>query len=144
MKSIRDIVVAQDTVIVDRATMVTAAARIMADRNIGAVPVVDGHRVVGIFSERDALNRVVAAGLAPESTPIADVMSSQLVTADINDSCDACLNRMEHAHVRHLIVLDDDRMAGVVSMRDLMAVDLDDKVQTIVMLNEYIHYVPGI
>jgi CBS domain-containing protein len=142
MKSIRDIVVAQDTVIVEPTATVAAAARVMAERQIGAVPVVDGDRVVGVFSERDALTRVVAEGLDPNATRISMVMSSPLVLADISDSCEACLNRMTQAHVRHLIVLDHDRMAGIVSMRDLMAVDLDDKVHTIALLNEYIHYAP--
>lgn len=142
MKSIREIVTAQDTVIVDLTTMVAAAARVMAERHIGAVPVVEGDRVVGIFSERDALTRVVAARLDPEATPISSVMSSPLVVADINESCESCLNRMTQSHVRHLIVLDNERMAGIVSMRDLMAVDLDDKVQTIALLTEYIYYVP--
>lgn len=142
MKSIRDIVASQETVVVDRATTVAAAARVMAGRQIGAVPVVEGDRVVGVFSERDALTRVLAADLDPDATAVSTVMSSPLVVADIDESCESCLNRMTQGHVRHLIVLDRDHMAGIVSMRDLMAVDLDDKVQTIALLTEYIHYVP--
>jgi CBS domain-containing protein len=143
MKPVRDIVAGQDTVTVDRLTSVAEAAGIMAARQIGAVPVVEGGRVVGIFTERDALTRIVATGIDPARTPIRDVMSSPLVVAAIGEGYDVCLERMRQAHVRHLIVLDSDRMAGIVSMRDLMAVDLDDKVETITLLNAYVHYVPA-
>ena len=142
MKLVRDIVAGQDTVTVDQLTSVVEAARIMAARHIGAVPVADGDRVVGIFTERDALTRIVAAGVDPARVPIRDVMSSTLVVADVGESCEACLDRMKQAHVRHLIVFDNDRMAGIVSMRDLVAVDLDEKVETITLLNAYVHSVP--
>ena len=135
MKPIRDIVRGQEIVTVDQLTTVAEAARIMAGRQIGAVPVTDGSGVVGIFTERDALNRILAAGVDPDRTSIRDVMTTALVIADLGEGCDACLDRMREAHVRHLIVLDGDRMAGIVSMRDLMAVDLDDKVATITLLN---------
>ena len=143
MKSIRDIVIGQDVVTVNPLVPVAEAARIMATRHIGAVPVADVGRVVGIFTERDALTRVVAAGIDPARTPVRDVMSSTLVVADIGESCEACLDRMRQAHIRHLIVLDRDQMAGIVSMRDLMAVDIDEKLETITLLNAYVHSVPG-
>jgi CBS domain-containing protein len=143
MKSIRDIVAGQDVVMVGPLVPVAEVARTMAARHVGAVPVSEGGRIVGIFTERDALYRVVAAGIDPISTPVRDVMSSALVVADIGDSCEACLDRMRQAHIRHLIVLDANQMAGIVSMRDLMAVDLDDKLETITLLNAYVHSIPG-
>jgi CBS domain-containing protein len=142
MKSVREIIASQDVVVINVLARVDEAARLMSARNIGAVPVVDGGRLVGIFTERDALSRIVAAGVDPARTPVRDVMSSALVVADIRESCDTCLDRMRQSHIRHLIVLDNDRMVGVVSMRDLMAVDLDDKLETITMLNAYVHSVP--
>lgn len=143
MKSVRDIVIGQDVVTVNPLVPVTEAARIMAARQIGAVPVAESGRIVGIFTERDALFRIVAAGIDPSHTPVRDVMSSTLVVADIGESCEACLDRMRQEHIRHLIVLDNDQMAGIVSMRDLMAVDLDDKLETITLLNAYVHSVPA-
>ena len=106
MKSVRDIVTGQDVVTVNPLVPVAEAARIMAARHIGAVPVADAGRIVGIFTERDALTRVVAAGIDPVRTPVREVMSSTLVAADIGESCEACLDRMRQAHIRHLIVLD--------------------------------------
>jgi CBS domain-containing protein len=143
MKTIRDIVSGRDVVAVDPVVPVAEAARIMAARHIGAVPVVDAKRLVGIFTERDALVRIVAAGVDPSRAQVRDVMSTSLVVADVGESCESCLNRMREAHIRHLIVLDGDQMAGIVSMRDLMAHDLDDKVETITLLNAYMHSIPG-
>jgi CBS domain-containing protein len=143
MTTVKDIVRGQDTAAVDRQTTVAEAAGIMSNRRIGAVPVTDGERVVGIFTERDALTRVLAAGVDPATTPVCDVMSSTLVVAGMHENYEACLERMREARVRHLIVMDNDRMAGVVSMRDLMAVALDDRAETITLLSEYVHYVPA-
>jgi CBS domain-containing protein len=142
MKFIRDFVVGRVTITVPPFLSVAEAARVMATRNIGAVPVADGLRVSGIFTERDALNRVLAAGLDPRRTPVRDVMTSTLVVADVRETCAACLERMRDANVRHLIVLDDGRMAGIVSIRDLLAIDLDEKVDTITYLSAYVHDMP--
>jgi CBS domain-containing protein len=142
MKCVKEIIVGQDLATVSSRVPVSEAARMMAARDIGAVPIADGGRLAGIFTERDALTRIVAAGRDPASTPIGDVMSSELVVASIDESCETCLERMRQAHIRHLIVLDGERMAGIVSMRDLMAVDLDDKLETITLLNAYVHSVP--
>src|SRR5919202_5642962 len=93
MKSIRAIIGERDTVTVNRLTSVRDAARLMAERQIGGVPVVDGERLVGIFTERDVMGRVVAAALNPASTPVGDVMSTQLVVAEMSESYESCLNR---------------------------------------------------
>ena len=143
MKSIKSIIGDRDTATVDRSSSVAAAARLMAARNVGAVPVLDGDRLAGIFSERDVLNRVVAAGRDPQSTLVADVMSSGLVVAELFENCETCLSRMKQAHVRHLLVLDKGRLAGILSLRDLLAADLDEKDEAITLLNAYVHYIPA-
>jgi CBS domain-containing protein len=135
-------VAGQEFVTVSPQTPVEEAARLMAARQIGAVPIAEDGRIVGIFTERDALTRIVATGRNPASTPIGDVMSTTLIVANVNESCEACLERMRQAHIRHLIVLDNDRMAGVLSMRDLMTVDLDDKLETITLLTAYAQSAP--
>lgn len=143
MKSVKAIVGTRETVTVGPAVPVIEAARLMAGHQIGALPVVDGDRLVGIFTERDVLARVVAGGLDPAATPIADVMSSQLVVADLEETYEVCLQRMQQARVRHLIVLDRGRLAGILSLRDLLAVDLDEKDEAIALLNAYVHYIPA-
>jgi CBS domain-containing protein len=142
MKSIKTMVSARETVTVDLLATVTTAARLMSDRHIGALPVLEGDRLAGIFTERDVLTRVVAAERNPATTGVADVMSSELVVADVGESHEVCLSRMQQAHVRHLVVLDGGRLAGILSLRDLLRADLDDKDETLTMLNAYVHYIP--
>jgi CBS domain-containing protein len=142
MKPIRPLVENQNVVVVERATSVAQAARLMSDRQVGAVPVLDGERLVGIFTERDVLSRVVAAGVDAARTPVSAVMSTDLVVADIADHHDTCLRRMRQAHVRHLLVLKDGRLAGILSMRDLLALELDERDEAIHLLNAYVHYIP--
>ncbi|PYR06013.1 MAG: hypothetical protein DMG00_20045 [Acidobacteria bacterium] len=109
MRSVRAVIGGRETVTVAPLASVLEAAQLMAARRIGAVPVVDGDRLAGIFTERDVLTRVVAAGLDPSTTTVADVMSIQLVVAEIGEPYDACLQRMRQARVRHLIVLNRSR-----------------------------------
>src|SRR5437867_1886413 len=106
MKSIRAIVGNRETFTVDRLMSVLEATRLMSERQIGAVPVVDGERLVGIFTERDLMARVVAGEREARATPIGEVMSTELVVADIAEGCEVCLSRMQQARVRHLLVLD--------------------------------------
>jgi CBS domain-containing protein len=143
MKSIKAIVGDRETVVVDPLLSTADAARLMAARNIGAVPVVEGDRLAGIFTERDVLNRVVAAGRNPASTLVRDVMSTDLIIAEVGESYETCLGRMQQARVRHLIVLDRGRLAGIVSLRDLLAADIDEKAEAITLLNAYVHYIPA-
>jgi CBS domain-containing protein len=143
MKPIGPLVSGREVVVVDLATSVAHAARIMTEKQIGAVPVIDGERVAGIFTERDVMARVVAAGVNPEATPVSAVMSTTLVVADVRDSHDVCLRRMQQARVRHLLVLDNGRLAGVLSLRDLLALELDEKDEEVTLLNAYVHFVPA-
>ena len=138
MKSVRAIIGGRETVTIGCSTCAREAARLMAARHIGALPILDGDRLAGILTERDILvadrrGRSRSGGDAGRH-----VMSTQLLVADIGEPCDVCLQRMQQAHVRHLIVLDQGRLAGIVSLRDLMAVDLDDKAETISLLNAYV------
>ena len=143
MKSIRMIAGARETITVERQASVKDAADVMTKHQIGAVPVLDTGRLVGIFTERDVMGRVVAAGRDPQRTTVGEVMSTELVVADAAESYDACLTRMQQARVRHLIVLDGGRLGGILSIRDLLAADADEKDEAITMLNAYVHYIPA-
>jgi CBS domain-containing protein len=143
MKSIKAIIGDRPTVTVAPQCSTADAARLMAANQIGGLPVVDGDRLAGIFTERDVMTRVVAAGRAPDQTQVAEVMSSDLVVAELNESCEDCLSRMQRARVRHLIVLDQGRLAGIVSLRDILAADCDEKAEAITLLNAYVHYIPA-
>lgn len=121
---------------------VYAAARYMTERNIGAVTVVEGPRVVGLFSERDLMKRVVAEGRDPAQVKVREVMSTELTIANPGESYEEALSKMQQAKVRHLPILEDNQLLGLISLRDLLQVDADEKAEEIRMLNTYINYVP--
>jgi CBS domain-containing protein len=142
MKPVGTLIEGQQMVVVPRGASVAEAAREMADHHIGAVPVVDGNRLVGIFTERDLLTRVVAAGRDPAATPVRDVMTTELVMASPDESYEDCLRRMQQAGIRHLLVLRDGHLAGVLSLRDLLRLEADEKEEMITLLNAYVHDIP--
>lgn len=142
MRSVGELLGDRETVVATRDMSVMDVARLMSASHIGAVPVLDGERVVGIFTERDVLARVVAAGRDAAKTPIGDVMSTELVIAATSETVEGCKRRMQQARVRHLLVLRGGTLAGVLSLRDVLAVEIDEKDEAINLLNAYVHYIP--
>jgi CBS domain-containing protein len=114
-----DLVHDQTLVSLPPSATVQDAARIMAERHIGAVLVAVDGRLQGIFTERDVLARVVAAGLEPNDTVLGGVMTPNPDTVAPNDSALEALRRMSERGYRHLPVVDGERMVGIVSIRDL-------------------------
>jgi CBS domain-containing protein len=115
----------------------------MARNNIGAVPVMDGTRLVGIFSERDVINRVVAKNLGPALTKVSDVMTTNIVVADVDETHEDCLKKMKQANCRHLPVVDGQTLVGMISLRDLLDVDIHEKDDAIHFLTDYMFHVPA-
>ena len=117
------------------------AAEFMASRNIGAVCVLDPEeKLVGIFSERDLLKRVVVAGRDPSSVPIREVMSEPRAVIDCNDTPHEALERMERVGSRHLPVMDGEKFVGMLSMRDIMRVEISEQGAELQLLHEYIQH----
>ena len=143
MRSIKAILGDRETIVVARSASIADAARLMAAHHIGALPVLDGARLVGIFTERDVLTRIVAVGRNPDTSRVGDVMSTDLVVCEVGESYEVCLNRMQQARVRHVIALQDGQLAGIVSMRDVLAADVDEKAEELTLLNAYVHYIPA-
>ncbi len=127
---------------VDRDATVQAAADYMAQNNIGAVAVMDQDRLVGVFSERDVINRVVARRLDPAATRVSGVMTTELVVAKSDETCESCLRKMKQANCRHLPVVEGDKLVGFISLRDLLMVDISEKDDTIQFLNTYMFHLP--
>jgi CBS domain-containing protein len=100
---------------------VRQAAVIMTDRRIGALPVIRQGKLLGIFTERDMVSRVVASGLDVDKTPVETVMTSQPETIDLNRPLYLALDIMHERGFRHLPVVDDERVVGMLSMRDVPA-----------------------
>jgi CBS domain-containing protein len=102
------------------ADSVLAAVRLMEEKNIGFLVVLDKETIAGVVSERDCVRRVVLAGKSPEATAVGTIMVKNVVTVGIEDSFAECL-RLMHVHgIRHLPVLTKGRLVGVVSIRDLL------------------------
>ncbi|MBI4459387.1 MAG: CBS domain-containing protein [Acidobacteria bacterium] len=121
---------------------VLEVARRMTEWNVGAVSVLDGEKLVGIFSERDLMNRVVSRGLAPAETRVEQVMTQNPVVVDADSSVEHCMLVMNRAKCRHLPVVRGGRLLGMVSMRDLLLYNLEQKDSEIELMRAFIHYVP--
>jgi CBS domain-containing protein len=146
MKAIREIIGGRSPITLRSKQTVQEAAELMARSKVGAVPVVDDeHHVAGIFSERDLMVRVVAAGLPPRTTRVEEVMTTELVSARPSESYEHALAIMQRAGIRHLLVVEESgRFAGIISLRDLMLIDIDEKDQNIQLLHDYIYYRPAV
>jgi len=108
------------------ATTVSEAAELMARRQVGAVVVVEGERLVGIFSERDAVFRVVARGLEPSTTPLAEVMTAAPAAIAPERSYGHAISVMHARGCRHLPVVEDGRPIGIVSARNALDPELEE------------------
>ena len=141
MKSIKDILAQRSGVYTVKAgTTIKASVDYMASQNIGIVPVLseDG-KLLGVFSERDLVKRVIAKNLPLESTLVEDVMTKDLILADIGESTQECLVKMNNKNTRHIIVIEGEKLAGILSMRDLLQIDLKISEETIEILHNYIY-----
>src|SRR5512135_930951 len=118
IRSLRSIVAGQTPITASKTTTVVDAARLMKRHNVGAILVVDGTRLIGIFTERDALFRVLAAGRDPGTTPLAAVMTPQPQTIHPDEPFLNALRMMHKGGFRHLPVAEFDRPLGMVSVRD--------------------------
>jgi CBS domain-containing protein len=116
--------------------------RRMTAARVGAVTVLEGERLVGVFSERDLMTRVVVACRDPAETCIADVMTRDIVTADLHEDRDSCLAKMQRAGCRHLPVLVDGRVLAMISMRDLLWDEIEEQVEEIRQLRAYVYQTP--
>jgi CBS domain-containing protein len=121
---------------------VLETVRIMVEHNIGAVPVLQSGKLVGIFSERDLMKRVVAQALNPSTTRLAEVMTDDPLTVSMNEPVENCMALMRRHSFRHLPVCHEGQLVGMVSLRDILLHDLSEKDDEVRMMRAYIHSVP--
>jgi CBS domain-containing protein len=141
MLTIRHVVCDREPYFVPDTATALDAADYMAGRQIGAVCVLDSdEKLCGIFSERDLLNRVVAKRLDPGAVPIREVMSEPRAVIECGDTPHEALERMEHVGSRHLPVVDGDKFIGMLSMRDIMRVEISEQGAELQLLHEYISH----
>ena len=114
------------------------AIKLMADKRIGALLVMDAGRLVGIVSERDYARKVVLQGRSSKDTPVRDIMTAEVMTVGLNDSADRCMQLVTDRRIRHLPVLDGDAVLGVVSIGDLVKAVIEDQQAELDQLQRYI------
>ncbi len=114
------------------------AATLMNERGIGGLVVLDAGRVAGMFTERDILRRVVAMRRDPAATPVSEVMTSPVAFCRRETTLNECRAVMTEKRIRHLPVVDEKGVCGIVTIGDLMAHEVTDQEATIQYLNEYI------
>ncbi len=136
---IRDVIRDREPYSMKATASVMEAAEFMAQRRIGAVCVLDEKgKLIGVFSERDLLNRVVVAQLDPATLQLGDVTSKLRAVIRCDETPHQALERMERIGSRHLPVVDGEKWVGMLSMRDLLRVELSEQGDEIKLLHEYI------
>jgi CBS domain-containing protein len=115
-----------------------AAITAMAERGVGALLVMDGERMVGVISERDYARKVVLKGRASKDTPVRDAMTAEVISTHEQATVDACMRLMTDHRIRHLPVLRDDQVVGMLSIGDLVKAIISDQQFQIEQLSHYI------
>ncbi len=141
MKTIGEILKNHEVRHVNASHSVLEAASYMTRYNIGAVAVVQNDRLVGLFSERDLVQRVVAAGKDVRTTKVAEVMTTDLVVARADEDIRACVQRMVSARVRHLPVVSGDRFVGMVAIMEMLQAQVSDLNLEVQMLTDYVYHI---
>ena len=139
MESIRDILQNREVFTIQSGSSIKDAVNYMASKGVGLVPVMKNEMLVGVFSERDLVKRVIAKDKDLILTVVDDVMSTNLVIAKIDESNESVLAKMKEAKTRHILIIDNEKLVGVLSLRDLLEIDLNQCKTTVEVLNNYIY-----
>jgi len=123
---------------VDADEPVLEAIQMMADKHVGALPVTRGGELVGVISERDYARKVILLGRSSAETPVWQIMSSPVVTVSPGDDVRQCMQVMTEKRIRHLPVMQDGRMVGMISIGDLVRAVIEEQDQTIQHLERFI------
>jgi len=139
---IYDLIKTQEMYGAEVSQTVLEVARTMVARNIGAVPVLREGLLVGIFSERDLMGRVVAEGRDPRTTRVEEVMTEGPLTVLPTESVENCMLLMRRHGFRHLLICEGQQLLGIVSLRDVLLHDLSEKDHEVRMMRAYIQATP--
>ena len=143
MTKLRDIMVPGFVNAVQRGATVADAVQTMTDRNVGIVAVLAGDHLVGLVSERDVVRRVVALGHDPAATPVDEIMTTQIVFATPDEAFQDAVQLMDAANIRHLPVVENGALLSMISVRDLLRVELHARREEIRYLKEYMFHAPA-
>ncbi len=114
------------------------AIRLMAEKHVGAVLVMEGSRLAGILSERDYARKVVLAGRSSKDTPVRDIMTADVITVEPSDDVQRCMQTVTRHRIRHLPVAHRGEVLGVISIGDLVAAVIEEQQNELDQLQRYI------
>lgn len=139
MKTVASILGNREIYTAKSGTILMNVVQFMAERNIGAIAIVSSdNKLLGLFSERDLLKRVIAVFKDPSKIFVDDVMTKSLITADPDTPMDIVLNKMKEINIRHMPIVKDGKLLGMVSIRDLMELETQEKAEELKYLNQYL------
>ena len=114
------------------------ALKMMAEKNIGALMIIEEEKLLGIFSERDYARKIVLQGKASQDTAVNEIMTKSVITVLSEDSLEHCMTLMSKNKIRHLPVVDDEKVAGIISIGDVVMSIIETQKETITHLQNYI------
>jgi len=114
------------------------AIKLMADRSVGSLIVIDGEELSGIVTERDYARKVIIKGRSSESTRVSEIMSTDVLTTSSSETVNQCMELMTERRIRHLPVVEDGRVIGMISIGDLVQAIIADQQEAIEQLESYI------
>jgi CBS domain-containing protein len=117
---------------------VLQAIQLMSDKQIGALPVMNAEQLLGIVSERDYARKVILKGRSSADTPVSQIMTTTVVTVSPDETVHRCMELMTEKRIRHLPVVEKNRVIGMISIGDLVKAVIEEQQQTIVQLERYI------
>src|SRR5687768_6759992 len=140
MRNVNQILEGKPAVVVSVAqdAPVLEVIRLMAENHIGSVLVMQGAQLIGIATERDYARKVILQGRSSSDTPVAQIMSSPVVSVSPTDTAQRCMEMMTTRRIRHLPVVDGGRVVGMISIGDLVKAVIEDQQQEIEQLQHYI------
>ena len=139
MDLIKDILQGREVFTVRSGATIKDTVNYMASKGVGLVPVMNNEKLVGVFSERDLVKRVIAKDKSLTDTKVEDVMSTKLIIAQTDEANESVLAKMKEANTRHILIIDNEKLLGVLAMRDLLELDLSACKMTVEVLNNYIY-----
>ena len=139
MESIKDILKGREVFTIQSGSSIKDAVNYMASKGVGVVPVMKDEKLIGVFSERDLVKRVIAKDKDLFLTLVNDVMSTNLIIGKIDEPNESVLAKMKEAKTRHILIVDNEKLVGVLSLRDLLEIDLNQCKTTVEVLNNYIY-----
>ncbi|MEI6205813.1 MAG: CBS domain-containing protein [Desulfuromonadales bacterium] len=140
MKTVKDIQLTKEGGIFSIApdATVLAAITLMSEKNVGALPVMDGEMLVGILSERDYARKVILKGRLSNETLVKDIMTDNVITVTLDNTTKECIDLMTEKQLRHLPVIENDRVTGIVSIGDVVKLIISEQTQKIDTLQSII------